>query len=625
MTTFGLLAAVLQLSVPSYAFRLVRRFGAQQVGWFVVTSFCCLALFHLLAPLGRLAITPELPLHAALAITSVLLVVGMGHVEAVWSERDKARRAQHEAQTESETQFIHRTHSLERTNHLLIAELQQLREREQALAESAAQYDLLFRANPQPLCVAGRTTAELLAVNASALKLFGWSAENVARTCFDCITADSAEFFEVQLRPDCPEPRSLGQWQHCRSDGTLLDIEISAVDLTFAGRAARLLVFHNVSNACEQRERETRNELLARVSRISGSLGESLADTLNPIEQNTARLLARIQDGACTELLRQVSTAAHRGLGLSRQLRAIGGCHPMTPEVVDINALLRTMNPLLARLLGERIILQNAFGPFAAPVLADSRLIEHVIVNLVLNARDAISSQGSIMLSTALFRVEAAPLPGIAAGPFVRISIRDTGKGLDAAAREHLFEPFFTTRPSGALGLGLAGSFGLARQHGGWIESNPDCGTGSEFFVYLPCAPAAANETAAAARDGTPTLGTILLVQADDRVRASARCALTWKGFRVIEADSTALALLLWEAQAAAIDVLLTDASLSDGITGRALGEQLQASKPGLAVVCLADVDATPAETQDRWRTLAKPVTSEELVLQVEKLVARTD
>jgi len=258
-----------------------------------------------------------------------------------------------------------------------------------------------------------------------------------------------------------------------------------------------------------------------------------------------------------------------------------------------------------------------------APVLADRYLLEYILVNLVLNARDAMPTGGTITISTANVRLDGTRVSGnpeTRAGQFVRLAIRDTGRGMTPEVRAQLFEPFFTTKDIGeATGLGLAGVYGAVRQQSGWIELNTDAGAGTEFRVFLPSAPAAEVLARMEAKSATRVIkGTVMLIEPDERARGLARCVLNWNDYRVIEADGSAAASLLWDSQASNIDLLLTDLSLPDGRSGRDLADQFQKAKPGLKVI-YSSVSCPGEETQkpalpDGLKFLPKPFTPDKLV-----------
>jgi len=215
--------------------------------------------------------------------------------------------------------------------------------------------------------------------------------------------------------------------------------------------------------------------------------------------------------------LTQISTAVTRAATLTRQLLAAGSRRLVQLEPQDLNTLIRKQSQTLRRLVGEGIVLENTWGSYVAPVLADPYLLEYILLNLVLNARDAMPAGGAITISTATVRLDDTQVPGIPgarAGNFVRLAVRDTGCGMTPEVQAQLFEPFFTTKDIGkATGLGLAGVYGAVRQQSGWIEFTTDVGAGTEFRVFLPSAQAAEALARMEAKAATRAIkGTVMLL-----------------------------------------------------------------------------------------------------------------
>ncbi len=619
MTALGILTGMLQLVVPSYAFRLVRRYGAQRVGWFIVAAFACLALLHMALPMqgSHLGIPAEQLMNALLIVGSILLLIGMGHVETVCSVREQTEKSESLVREQSQTEFFEKTTELRAANEILSRELAQIKERAEALAVSASQFHSLFIHNPVPLCVVKSPSGEILSMNDAAAGFFGRSQGQTPLRIQDCADPIHVPAIERALAESGPSPICFEQTEFLRADGSCVSMDWRAVDLPDAN--ARLIAFHDVTQRLQNESALLKSHRMAAVIRMSGVLGKRFGTILGTIEENTAALSQRIQDAGAASNLQAISSALTRGSALARQLLAAGSQHALQTELLDLNVLLRSMNPLLSRLVGERIILQQAYGTFTSPVLVDPRLIEHVVVNLVLNAREAIRERGTITLSTGTVRFENdAANPAAPAGNFVVLAVRDTGRGIKPEFHPHVFEPFHSQgNAEESMGLGLASVYGVIVQHSGWVEfdSAPDRGT--EFRVYLPCARSHEPERQSGNSpvEATGTRETVLLVEPDDRNRVTARCALNWAGYRVIEADSSSLGLLLWESQSEGIDLLLTDAQLNDGISGLELANRLQTSKPELRVVFTAEICGGELPIQaDNWKIVSKPFTRDQLL-----------
>jgi CheY-like chemotaxis protein len=263
------------------------------------------------------------------------------------------------------------------------------------------------------------------------------------------------------------------------------------------------------------------------------------------------------------------------------------------------------------------------------PVVGDPKIIENILISLVKNARDAMPEKGTVTVNTAIVQVANPRIrqdPESTASEFVRLSVRDTGCGMTPEVQEHLFEPFFTTKgPDKGQGLGLACVFGAVRQHWGWIEYTTNVGVGTEFRIFLPCiSPSLLPSVSEIQASTTVNRGTILLVDPDDRSRGVARYVLNRNGYRVVEADSSSIALVLWEGQARQIDLVLTDLALP-GSSGFDFANQLRQSRPDLKVIfaCAneSELKNQAVNSPEDMKWVAKPYRSDQLAETVEAML----
>ena len=527
---------------------------------------------------------------AIYAMGSMLLLAGMGHLETLFRDREQARRHEEAVRSEWESRAREETEHLARTNQEL---LQVIADRDQAvdaLKESESRYRFLFTENPQPMWILDIRSCRFLAVNQAALRQYGFTAEEfMALTGRDLMLPPSAAAFLQDVSKPCPEAEPRGVWQHCKKDGTLIDVDISALDLTYGDLQARLILATDITEHRRQEMASRKAHKMETIGQVAGGVAHHFNNILTIIEGHASLLIEKRMDLKSAEQLEHISAAVTRASGLTRQLLAAGGRISMRLETVDLNELIRKLNPLLCRLAGEDILIENACS-YLPHIQADRRSIEHVIVNLVLNARDAMMPNGgNLILSTAKVHIDDRHIesghPG-KTGDFVRLSVRDTGSGMTPQVQSRLFEPLFTTKDSGQdLGLGLAGVYGIVKQHSGWVEYSTDVGVGTEFHVFFPCP--SPSPALAQTESGTDRLakGTILLVEADERARTLARFVLNRHGYRVIEADCCATALVLWQSQAAHVDLLFTGATLPGDISGCELANRLRQTKPELKVV----------------------------------------
>jgi PAS domain S-box-containing protein len=317
------------------------------------------------------------------------------------------------------------------------------------------------------------------------------------------------------------------------------------------------------------------------IGQLAGGIAHDFNNILTIIQGFALMLLEDDGDVPSQRVAAQhIVEAAQRAAGLTRQLLAFGRRQVMRPQYVDLNALVTSLAKMVRRVVGEDIDLQLELSSRPLAVHADPGLIDQVLMNLVINARDAMPSGG-------LLRIATHSRPS-ATGEQAVIRVVDTGTGISPTELPRIFDPFFTTKePGKGSGLGLATVFGIIAQHGGRIDVSSSVGRGSTFEVVLPATPhqpdrAAAPPPSVPAHGGTET---ILLVEDEPGVRVLARAVLERAGYRVIEAATGAGGLRAWEECDGRVDLLLTDVVMPDGMSGRELADRLQQERPGLRVI----------------------------------------
>jgi PAS domain S-box-containing protein len=329
------------------------------------------------------------------------------------------------------------------------------------------------------------------------------------------------------------------------------------------------------------------------VGRLAGGVAHDFNNLLTIITGYSEMLLLRREhDDPAAEALREILRAGERAAALTRQLLAFSRRQILQPQVLDLNLLVRESEKMLRRLIGEDIDLASALAADLGPVRADPGQFEQILLNLVVNARDAMPTGGQLTLETQNVDLDgsyAERHPGVSPGPYVLLAVTDTGCGMNEAVRARVFEPFFTTKAEVGTGLGLATVFGIVQQSGGHIEVYSEPGRGSTFKVYLPRLPAtaaAAAPTGAAAPVPAGT-ETVLVAEDEERVRALARVALQSYGFTVLEARDSREAVALAQHHNGPIHLLMTDVVMPK-VSGRQLAEQLAALRPGLKVLFMS-------------------------------------
>ncbi len=292
------------------------------------------------------------------------------------------------------------------------------------------------------------------------------------------------------------------------------------------------------------------------------------------------------------QLVREINEAGERAAALTRQLLAFSRKQVLEPRVLDLNALIADQQRMLRRLIGEDVTLAVHLDPGLAPVLADPGPLEQVVLNLAVNARDAMPQGGRLLIETANAELDenyVRARPELAAGQYVRLSVTDNGCGMTPEVVAHAFEPFFTTKgPGQGTGLGLATVYGIVRQSGGHVTVYSEPGLGTTFNVYLPPAQAELPAPASAEPRRLPTgTETILLVEDEDAVRAIARHTLVACGYTVLEAANGTDALHRCEQHRGPLDLVVTDVVMP-GLAGRLLAERITALRPGTRVLFMS-------------------------------------
>jgi CheY-like chemotaxis protein len=305
-------------------------------------------------------------------------------------------------------------------------------------------------------------------------------------------------------------------------------------------------------------------------------------------------MMGRLEDGhPLRRNVEEIQKAASRGAMLTRQLLAFGRKEMLSMRVLDVNAVVAGMEGMLQRLIGEDVELETFAATIPPAVRADRGQLEQVVLNLVVNARDAMPQGGKVTIEVhhaVLDETYAAQHPTVRPGPYVLLTVTDTGRGMDAETLQHVFEPFFTTKERGkGTGLGLATVYGIVEQSGGHVIAYSEPGVGSTFKVYLPPADVAAIELDDPVVPG-PTPGgheTILFVEDEDAVRATAREVLESSGYHVIEARDGVEALELASQHPGEIQLLVSDVVMPR-MGGGELAQKLTAARPGVRILYIS-------------------------------------
>jgi PAS domain S-box-containing protein len=373
--------------------------------------------------------------------------------------------------------------------------------------------------------------------------------------------------------------------------GLLVDMasDLSCALSAIRDRAARS---HAEQSRNEMQKQLLQAQKMEAVGQLAGGVAHDFNNILQVMMGHTQLLIdAAIQKNEQCDDLLEIYRGTERAAALTRQLLSFSRRQVMQPRPQDLNALIENLLRMLRRVIGEHICLEWLPSSSLDVVQADSTMIEQVLMNLCVNARDAMPQGGTLTIQTRSAQIDAAYCTNRAfarQGKFVVLSVSDTGCGIDEETLNHIFEPFFTTKDVGTgTGLGLATVHGIVRQHDGWVEVLSQSGQGAKFSVFLPAHAATASpiderEAQSPAPGGTET---ILLVEDEAPLRALTRRFLEGRGYTVIEAGSGREALNIWPQHRDRVDLLITDLVMPEGISGRHLSERLREDKPTLGVV----------------------------------------
>ncbi|MBI5068207.1 MAG: PAS domain S-box protein [Deltaproteobacteria bacterium] len=345
-----------------------------------------------------------------------------------------------------------------------------------------------------------------------------------------------------------------------------------------------LAVQEDVTERRRMEEEYRRSQKMEAFGQLAGGVAHDFNNLLTVIQGNASLL----REGAAAEqerqaCLAQIAEAAERASRLTRQLLLFSRRQAAQLRDLDLNEVVAEMAKMLRRLIGEHIHLEARLAPTGAPVHADLSMMEQVLMNLAVNARDAMPQGGRLTLETSLVEGgQGSAHPG----SWVRLSVSDTGQGIAPEHLAQVFEPFFTTKEVGkGTGLGLATVYGIAEQHGGFVEVRSQPGEGATFEVHLPRLPHPALTAASLAPEVRGGDEVVLLVEDDPGVRRLACNVLRRLGYRVLQAANGIEALEVWARHGPEVALLLTDMVMPGGITGRELAERLHAERPALKVI----------------------------------------
>ncbi|MFA7008964.1 MAG: PAS domain S-box protein [Elusimicrobiales bacterium] len=479
-----------------------------------------------------------------------------------------------------------------------VRDTSELKKTEAALRESENQYQALFEQARDSILLLDLTAdgpPMIRNANTAALAMFGYTREELLGRPVSMLNEIVGD--EASLRaPNKTTPGASFEIRRLRKDGSVFVAEASAREIMIGGKLMALSIERDITGRKKaEKEREEMNakflqsQKMESVGRLAGGVAHDFNNLLTAISGYAGFVLNGLPEGdPMREDVKEILSASDRATGVTRQLLAFSRKQILNPQVLDINSSVGGTVKMLKRLIGEDIRLETKLAAQACRVRVDAGQVDQVLVNLAVNARDAMPKGGTLTLETTLTTPEADFLfrhPDLPDRRLVCLSIRDTGCGMTDAVKTHLFEPFYTTKGKGkGTGLGLSTVFGIIKQSGGDIEVESTAGGGTTFRIYLPYIEVAVQDkdtvkdgykdNAALAR-GTET---VLLVEDEESLRRLGERLLRLNGYTVISAADGKEALEAAERHGKPVDLLLTDVVMP-GMSGRELSMELARRK----------------------------------------------
>ncbi|MDB5620342.1 response regulator, partial [Tardiphaga sp.] len=515
------------------------------------------------------------------------------------------------------------------------------------LHRSEQRYRLLFDACPLPMYLADIESHAVLAVNEAACAQYGYGRDEFLQLSLLDLrpNEDRLRFLAVTRAlaksQNLHERTYAGLWRHLQKNGTVFEVEIFACLTEYEGRPVHLSVALDVTarRRAERALRESQDQLrraqkMEALGRFAGGIAHDFNNLLTGIVGSLDLMRTRLAQGRTENVARYIDAAmnsANRAAALTHRLLAFARRQPLIPKSIDANALVISLEDLLRRTIGERLDLEIVAAPDLWCTLCDPNQLESALLNLAINARDAMPDGGKLTIATANTPVAQAraDAPALAPGDYICISVADTGTGMSAEVVARAFDPFFTTKPIGqGTGLGLSMIYGFARQSNGHVSIDSRPGRGTTVKLYLPrhCG-VVAGDLVTSARDPAPiaTGETVLVVEDEPVVRAVIMEMLHDEGYRVLEAvdGPSGLRVLRREGR---IDLLVTDVGLP-GMNGRQLADQARETRPGLKTLFITGYAESAAVAegflQPGMEMITKPFDLDNLSQRVREMVNR--
>jgi two-component system cell cycle sensor histidine kinase/response regulator CckA len=497
------------------------------------------------------------------------------------------------------------------------------RQRDAAEAELRAsedQYRLLFDDNPHPMWVYDVETLQFLAVNQAAIDRYGYARDEFLTSTIRLLHSPD-DSPAIEARPAAGLATYRGTWKHRTKQGRVLDVDVCGNVMTWRGKSARLVLADDITARMSLEGQLRQSQRMDAIGQLAGGIAHDFNNLLTAILGYAGVLEDNAADPTTRDAVEQISRAGRRAADLTRQLLAFSRRQRLEPRVLQLSSIVGELAPMLRRLIGESIAFKTIAEERGA-VKADPGQLQQILMNLVINARDAMPLGGQLTIETSDAAIDASAAAGHALMPpghYVLLSVSDSGCGIDPAIQARIFEPFFTTKPQGqGTGLGLSTVYGIVKQSGGFVWVYSEIGRGTTFKIYLPRTNEqvkgdARPEAPARVASGTET---ILLVEDEELLRSLAARILEARGYRVNAMSDPLEALHFVRTNEAPVDLLLTDVVLPN-MNGCALADEVRSMRPDTRVLYMSGYASEAVIHQGMLKAgtpfLAKPFTAHAL------------
>jgi PAS domain S-box-containing protein len=488
-----------------------------------------------------------------------------------------------------------------------------------------------FNANPEPITIATIAEGRYIDVNESFLRVTGHRREEViGRTSLELefwkSPEDRARLLEMLWEQNSVRDLEITYRTKSGEERIALD---SADVIEIAGQECIIAILRDITEKKFLEKQLRQTQKMEAVGQLSGGIAHDFNNLLGVIIGYSEILEQRLpQNDPLRKECGQIKKAGQSAASLTRQLLAFSRQQVLEPKVLDLNAIVLQVEKMLQRLIGEDVDLRATLGPALGSIKADQSQIEQVIMNLAVNARDAMPQGGKLMIETANIDLDedyARRHPPQKPGAYVQLTVADTGEGMDAETQSRIFEPFFTTKePGKGTGLGLSTVYGIVRQSGGHIWVYSELGQGTTFKIYLPRIGKTAkveNPAPGLALSSRGT-GTILLVEDEDALRELTRSLLEGDGYTVLEAERPDKAIEIALEHSGPIHLMLTD-MVMPGMNGRVLAANLAPIRPAMKVVYMSGYTGFthPGLAESGASLLSKPFTRDALLRKLHEVL----